>query len=90
MLKLSCTSNDMLPLADAAEFKQGVHKWKTEERARLRAELDAAYFLLYGIEREDIEYILSTFTGTQRRDAADAGTYRTAQFILEAYDSMHG
>ncbi len=90
VLKLSCTSNDMLPLADAAEFKQGVHKWKTAERARLRAELDAAYFLLYGIEREDIEYILSTFTGTQRRDAADAGTYRTAQFILEAYDSIHG
>jgi hypothetical protein len=27
------------------------------------AELDAAYFLLYGTERNDVEYILTTFAG---------------------------
>ncbi|MFH1749054.1 MAG: SAM-dependent DNA methyltransferase, partial [Planctomycetota bacterium] len=88
VLKLTCTSNDMLLLAEAVSFKKGVHKWRLDDRASLRAELDAAYFLLYGIPREDVEYILSTFTGTQRRDEADAGTYRTAGMILEAYDSL--
>ena len=90
VLKLSCSANDMLPLAEAAGFKKGIHKWRRDDRARLRAELDAAYFLLYGIRREDVEYILSTFTGTQRRDAADAGTFRTAELILEAYDALRG
>ncbi|MCK4341680.1 MAG: N-6 DNA methylase [Phycisphaerae bacterium] len=88
VLKLTCTANDMLPLAEAADFKLGVHKWKVEERAQLRAELDAAYFLLYGIDRDDVDYILSTFTGTLRRDTSEIGTYRTAELILQAYDDL--
>jgi hypothetical protein len=68
VLKLSCTAEDMIPLAKACDFKgsrgDGVHIWKEQERASLRAELDAAFFHLYGIAREDAEYMLSTFTGT--------------------------
>ena len=68
MLKLSCTADDMIPLAKACDFRgsrgDGVHIWKESERAELRAELDAAYFHLYGIARPDAEYILSTFTNT--------------------------
>jgi len=88
VLKLSCTANDMLPLAEAAGFKEGVHKWKLDERAQLRAELDAAYFRLYGIGRDDVEYILSTFAGTRRSDTAETGSYRTAELILNAYDEL--
>jgi hypothetical protein len=90
VLKLTCTANDMLPLAEAAGFKEGVHKWKQDERAELRAELDAAYFHLYGVSRDDAEYMLSTFTGTQRRDTADTGGYRTAELILRSYDELSG
>jgi hypothetical protein len=68
VLKLSCTADDMIPLAQACDFAgsrgDGVHIWKESERSQLRAELDAAYFHIYGIERDDIEYILSTFTNT--------------------------
>lgn len=88
VLKLTCTAEDMLPLAEAAGFKPGVHKWNPEERARLRAELDAAYFRLYGLDRDDAEYVLSTFAGTRRRDESETGKYRTAELILEAYDSL--
>lgn len=88
VLQLTCTANDMLPLADAAGFKEGVHKWKPDERARLCAELDAAYFRLYGVARDDVEYILSTFKGTRRRDVAETGGYRTAELILSAYDAL--
>lgn len=52
------------------------------------AELDAAYFLLYGIERDDVEYILSTFTDTRHRDEAETGRYTTADLILSVYDEM--
>ena len=55
VLKLTCTADDMRPLAEAAGFAQGVHKWDEAERAQLRAELDAAYFHLYGLEREEAD-----------------------------------
>lgn len=101
VLKLSCTAEDMLPLAKACDFKgsrgDGVHVWKEQERAELRAELDAAYFILYGIGRADAEYMLSTFTGTgfiaedQRDDSGRAWERRgQGDMILEAYDHLSG
>ena len=42
---------------------QNTHCWDEAERAELMAELDAAFFHLYGIARDDVEYILSTFKG---------------------------
>lgn len=99
VLKLSCTAEDMIPLAKACAFKgsrgDGVHIWKEQERAALRAELDAAFFLLYGVERDDAEYMLSTFSSTGYlppdrrgpdgrawpRDSIGAG-------VLAAYDAL--
>jgi len=98
--KLSCTSEDMIPLAKACEFKgsrgDGVHPWKEQERAVLRAELDAAYFHLYGIEREDAEYMLSTFTNTGLIPEDERGSQQslwssgsTGEMVLEAFDRLH-
>jgi hypothetical protein len=88
VLKLTCTSNDMRPLAKAAEFKEGVHKWKEDERSELMAELDAAYFLLYGIKREDVEYILSTFSGTQAEEKSIFKSGWPFERILRHYDIL--
>lgn len=84
-LTLSCTAEDLRPLAEAAKFKPPVRKWNPRERAELRAELDAAYFLLYGISRNDAEYILGTF----RHDTADEplGADPTS-LIMSAYDRL--
>jgi hypothetical protein len=86
VLKLTCTSNDMIPLAKAAGFKSTIHKWDPAERLDLMAELDAAFFLLYNIERNDVEYILTTFAGL-RDESLDilAGSTTTSQ-ILGHYD----
>jgi hypothetical protein len=48
-------------------------------------ELDAAYFHLYGIARDDTEYILDTFPIVRRKDIAK---YRTQRVILEIYDEL--
>jgi hypothetical protein len=53
-----------------------------------RAELDAAYFLLYGITRPDVIYILSTFQTTQQPISDGARTYTTTELILDAYDQL--
>lgn len=57
-----------------------------EERAQLMAELDAAYFILYGIDREDAAYILSTFSKACRHQPALTGAPTVAEQILDTYD----
>jgi len=86
VLKLSCTSNDMIPLAEAAGFEPSVWPWKPDERRRLMAELDAAYFIMYGIAREDVEYILSTFSGIQKEKEGFFEAASTYDLILKYYD----
>lgn len=90
VLKLTCTANDMKPLAEAAGFDPPVHRWNPAERAELLAELDAAYFILYGIDRDDAVYILSTFQGIQDDGNASfvSGATSQSQLILEAYDKL--
>ncbi|MFA5785013.1 MAG: DNA methyltransferase [Phycisphaerae bacterium] len=88
VLKLTCTSNDMIPLAKAAGFKPPVHKWNEAERLDLMAQLDAAYFLLYGIEQNDVEYILSTFAGVRNESPDLLAGSTTVERILDYYDDF--
>ena len=88
VLKLTCTADDMRPLAKAAGFAPGVWKWKEDERAALRAELDAAYFHLYHLNRDEVQYVLGTFQGIAREDELAEGEGPTRRLILEAYDQM--
>ncbi len=52
------------------------------------AELDAAYFILYDIEREDAQYILSTFKGIDNANPLFPGHRSTKDFILDTYDNL--
>jgi hypothetical protein len=88
VLKLSCTAEDLAPFALAAGFEESVHKWNASERAELTAELDAAFFLLYGIERADAEYILSGFQGLTGDGEMLDRFESTADSVLAAYDRL--
>ena len=58
------------------------------ERARVRAELDAAAFHLYGLDREEVSYVMDTFPIVKRKDEAAFGSFRTKELILAAYNAM--
>jgi hypothetical protein len=88
VLKLTCTSNDMIPLAEAAGFKPRVLKWDPSERLDLQAQLDAAFFLLYGIKRPDVEYILSTFSGVRKESKTLLDDSSISDRILGYYDDF--
>jgi hypothetical protein len=99
VLKLTCTAEDMIPLAQACGFTgsrgDGVHIWKEAERAELRAELDAAYFHLYGVARADAEYMLSTFTNTGLASEDQRGSQQAlwqagsiGERVLAAFDRL--
>jgi len=46
------------------------------------------YSHLYGIERNEVDYILETFPIVKRRDEQAHGAYRTKRMILDSYDAM--
>ncbi len=48
----------------------------------------AAYFHLYGIEHDDMDYMMETFPIVKRKDEKLLGAYRTKRVILEMYDQM--
>lgn len=62
--------------------------WNLTLRRSIRSELDAAFFHLYGIERDEVDYIMETFPIVKRKDMAAHGEYRTKRMILEIYDAM--
>jgi hypothetical protein len=62
--------------------------WDEERRFDLRCDLDALYFHLYEISREDVDYIMETFPIVKRKDEAKYGTYRTKEVILAKYDVL--
>ena len=62
--------------------------WNEEERRHLRARLDACYFHLYGVNRKDAAYILSTFPIVRRQDQAAFSTYRTQNLILAYMNAL--
>ena len=82
VLRLTYTANDMIPFARDLGYDGAPFIWDEEERSHLRARLDALYFHLYGLSRDDADYILSTFPIVRREDEAQFGRYRTRDLIL--------
>ena len=62
--------------------------WDPERRFQLRGEIDAAFFHLYGISRDDTAYILDTFSVLEQSEKREYGEYRTKRVVLETYDAL--
>ena len=88
VLRLTYTANDMIPFARDLSYDGPPFIWDGEERRHLRARLDALYFHLYGLSRDDAGYILGTFPIVQREDEAQFGTYRTRDLILAYMNAL--
>jgi hypothetical protein len=93
-LELTYTAWDMAPFAedlgdvDSSGQANPPFIWDPERRFIVRAELDAAFFHLYGINHDDVDYIMDTFPIVRRQDETEFGEYRTKRVILEMYDAM--
>jgi hypothetical protein len=88
VLELVYSAWDMRGFASELDWEGPPFRWNAERRARLRSEVDAAYFHLYGVERDDVEYIMETFPIVKRKDQAAHGEYRTKRLTLECYDAL--
>ena len=88
ILELTYTSWDIRSFARDLGDDRPPFRWDEERRSVMRAELDAAFFHLYGIDRGDVEYIMETFPIVKRKDIQQYGTFRTKDLILQIYDAM--
>ena len=62
--------------------------WDEEERRHLRARLDALYFILYDLSREDAAYVMETFPIVRREDEAAFGSFRTRDLVLAYMNAL--
>ena len=62
--------------------------WDPDRRFQLQCEIDAAFFHLYGISRDDTAYILDTFPVIERSERREHDEYRTKRVVLETYDAL--
>lgn len=89
VLELTYTAWDLTGFAEDLGYHGPPFRWDDERRALMRAELDALMFHLYGINRDDVDYIMGTFPIVERRDRERYdGTYRTKDLILDRYDAL--
>lgn len=75
-------------------------RWNEDRRIQLKAELDAYYGLLFGLEREEVAYILNpqavmgkdfpgeTFRVLKEKEIKQYGEFKTERLVLEAYDKL--
>ena len=88
VLRLTYTAHDMEPFARDLGYDGPPFRWDEEERRHLRARLDALYFHLYGLSREDADYVLGTFPIVRRQDEKEFGSYRTRDLVLAYMNAL--
>ena len=88
VLRLTYTAYDMRPFARDLGYDGEPFIWDDEERRHLRARLDALYFHLYGLSREDAGYVMDTFPIVRRQDESAFGSYRTRDMVLAYMNAL--
>ena len=88
VLELTYTAWDLKAFAEDCGDDGPPFIWDSERRLQLRSEIDAAFFHLYGISRDDTAYILDTFPVLEKSEIREYGEYRTKRVVLETYDSL--
>ncbi len=96
VLELIYTAHDLAPFAcdlghvDADGAVLPPFAWDEERRLRLRARLDALFFILYGVtDRDDVRYIFSTFPIVEREETARWGRYRSRDLTLAWINALN-
>jgi hypothetical protein len=82
VLRLSYTAHDLAAFARDLGHIGPPFPWDAEDRRHRMARLDALYFMLYGLDRDEVSYVLDTFPVVREQDEAAFGGYRTRNLVL--------
>jgi hypothetical protein len=82
VLRLCYTADDLAAFARDLGHEGPPFVWDAEDRRHRMARLDALYFNLYGLSREEADYVLGTFPIVREQDEAEFGRFRTRDLVL--------
>lgn len=88
VVELTYTSWNLKAFAEDCGDDGAPYVWDPGRRFQLRCEIDAAFFHLYGIGRNDVSYILDTFPVVAQTEQREYGEHRTKRVVLETYDAL--
>lgn len=94
VLELTYTAWDLQGFAEDLGYEGEPFVWDEQRRHKLKSELDAIYAHMYGLERDEIKWILEpeepsvSFPALQRSEEKEFGEYRTKRYVLHAYDQL--
>ena len=88
VLELTFTTHALAGLAHGSGDDGAPFRWAPPRRQQIRAELDAAMFHVFGLDRDEVEHVLGTFTVMNKYDMAEHGDLRTTSLVLTYYDRM--
>jgi hypothetical protein len=88
VLELTYTAHDMAPFARDLGYDGPPFCWDDARRTQIRAELDAAFLHLYGLDRSDAEWVLDSFPVLKKNEESKLGEFRTKRLVLAVYDAM--
>jgi hypothetical protein len=87
VLKLTYTGPELRAFARQCGHRGAAYRLDEEERWRLRCEIDAACFRLYGLNRGEVEHVLESFPVLTRKETRQHGHFRSAARILELFEA---
>lgn len=82
VLRLTYTANDMQAFARDMGYDGAPFVWNEDDRRHRVARLDALFFYLYGIDRDDADYILNTFPIVREQDEKAHGRFLSRDLVL--------
>src|SRR5208283_4306392 len=100
VLELTYTASDLEAWARDLGYDGAPFIFNVNRLAQLRAELDAYFAKLYGLNRDDLQYILDptvvmgedypseTFRVLKENETNRYGEYLTARLVMEAWDKI--
>jgi hypothetical protein len=100
VIELTYTAYDLQDWAKDLDYNGPPFTYDPWRRALLRAELDAFFAKLYGLNRDELRYILDpanlmgedypseTFRVLKNSEIKEFGEYRTQRLVLEAWDKL--
>lgn len=99
-LRLTCTGAEMTPFWNQMAEHGWVEPASSESaptdalldesaRANARAEIDAIVAKhLYGLSRDDLEFIIGTFPTLERNEIRQHGEFRTRRLVLDWFEKV--
>lgn len=88
VLRLTYNSSDLKNWAVDLDYEGPPFKWDPHERRSMRIELDALMFVLYGIDIEELVYIMNSFPAVRNEEEDKYGDFRLMTSIIESYEEV--